>query len=655
MFLFDLGDGLDGASTGSVSASYQNQKTTDHFASTGKVLSGLYAGDQGIGIDVAGNTNLTAGVVSSTVSREKNHFNTGSLEAHSFENSSAWKSQSVGFQAGAGSGMITGSLSQTLVGIGKGMAANSAGLLGGGRSHGESSESQSAISDTITVNAGHVTGAYSRDVDHANGALTNRFDAQKLQNQIQASQLGTQIVGEVMGRVSDELYSHGVQGFDEHSATNNWGRAILEAGGSAAVAAVTGGNVAATATSVFAGTVASGATRDWADRAATALTGQPSGGYGSQAKLHDSLMNLLSNGIASAAGAVGGLVAGPGNATANALNGASAASAIQQYNQAFEPPEREDIREVRGERNAETGELLSDVDVFNIETYKNNIKEIEDIDPGNPLLSRTQLVPPGTVHVPTDEEINEVVSAAELARYTLRENNNDKEATRVELERIRQGVIQARHEQSGKDIYQPIFPELEPPNFERGVLPKRLIDQNGVLDQNFTDPVVSRDPQNYDKNTSNNDSNTSLAEGGDSQGALPPWRDSNGDFIGEQRQKKKPALRTVPPSVDSKKAASDFYENSVKWFRENGFEVGKVEKVDINKEGETNSKKYLLKTPVLDENGEIISHIVRRTGEAASGRTEVTTHTVELDEHPDMYEGAGSVHVKIKFPQSEGK
>lgn len=82
---------------GSVSASYQNQKTTDHFASTGKVLSGLYAGDQGIGIDVAGKTSLTAGVISSTASREKSHFNTGSLEAHSLGNSFAWKSQSVGF------------------------------------------------------------------------------------------------------------------------------------------------------------------------------------------------------------------------------------------------------------------------------------------------------------------------------------------------------------------------------------------------------------------------------------------------------------------------------------------------------------------------------------------------------------------------------
>ncbi len=222
----------------------------------------------------------------------------------------------------------------------------------------------------------------------------------------------------------------------------------------------------------------SGATRNWADSMATALTGQSSGGHGSQ---HDSLMNLLSNGIASAAGAAGGLVAGPGNATANALNGATAASAIQQYNQAFEPPEREDIREVRGERNAETGELLSDVDVFNIETYKNNIKEIEDIDPGNPLLSRTQLVPPGTVHVPTDEEINEVVSAAELARYTLRENNNDKEATRIELGRIRQEITRIRHEQSGKGIYQSPFPELDPPIFENLEANKPILNQDGVL------------------------------------------------------------------------------------------------------------------------------------------------------------------------------
>ncbi|OOL17013.1 hypothetical protein AL01_09385 [Bombella intestini] len=156
----------------------------------------------------------------------------------------------MGFQAGAGSGMITGSLSQTLVGIGKGMAANSAGLLGGGRSHDESSESQSAISDTITVNAGHVTGSYSRDVDHANGALTNRFDAQKLQNQIQASTLGTQLVGEIVGTAFQKIQerddkARAAEGLPPEEAGSAFSprevaRDLIEAGGAAGIAALTG-------------------------------------------------------------------------------------------------------------------------------------------------------------------------------------------------------------------------------------------------------------------------------------------------------------------------------------------------------------------------------------------------------------------------------
>ena len=560
---------------GSVSASYQNQKTTDHFASTGKVLSGLYAGDQGIGIDVPGNTSLTAGVISSTASREKNHFNTGSLEAHSLENSSAWKSQSMGFQAGAGSGTLSGSITKIMTSFGTGMAENSMSMLGGNRSHDERSESQSAISDTITVNAGHVTGSYSRDVDHANGALTNRFDAQKLQNQIQASQLGTQIVGEVMGRVSDELYSHGVQGFDEHSATNNWGRAILEAGGSAAVAAVTGGNVAATATSVFAGTVASGATRDWADRAATALTGQPTDRRSTQAKLHDSLMNLLSNGIASAAGAAGGLVAGPGNATANALNGASAASAIQQYNQAWEPPEREEAQEFGGERNAETGELLSDVDVFNISTYENNLKEIENIDPENPILSRTQLVAPGTVYVPTSEEINEVISDAETARQVLKDKNGDKEAARIELARIRQE--RSHLENNGTNLS---FSDWEAPIFGKGLPQKPILDQNGQLDSNFRE----QSEKTVSGGAGDNASDAATPKVVDTQGPLLNTKDEGelefedvhfpwltgpgGDFIGRKGDKE--SIREILTDEPSEEFVKKFYSDIVAWLEESG-------------------------------------------------------------------------------------
>ncbi|MFT9161292.1 MAG: hemagglutinin repeat-containing protein [Acetobacter sp.] len=47
-------------------ASYAHQTVTDHYVSTGSTLSGLYAGAAGLGLDVAGNTSLTAGVISST-------------------------------------------------------------------------------------------------------------------------------------------------------------------------------------------------------------------------------------------------------------------------------------------------------------------------------------------------------------------------------------------------------------------------------------------------------------------------------------------------------------------------------------------------------------------------------------------------------------
>ncbi|MCX8666998.1 hypothetical protein J3T99_05150, partial [Acetobacteraceae bacterium B3987] len=231
--------------------------------------------------------------------------------------------------------LITGSLSQTLVGIGKGMAANSAGLLGGGRSHDESSESQSAISGNITVNAGHITGSYSRDVAHANGALTNKFDAQKLQNQIQASQLGTQLVGEIVGTAFQKIQDQQMKAQWNRGELSTVpgpfsaleiGRDLLEAGGAAGVAALTGGNVAAAGVGTLSGNVAAAVTRDWTDSMVTSLTGNNTG------KLHDSLANLFSGIIAAAGGTVGGLIAGGGDASVDALTGAAAAAAIEQYN-----------------------------------------------------------------------------------------------------------------------------------------------------------------------------------------------------------------------------------------------------------------------------------------------------------------------------------
>ncbi|MCX8667162.1 hypothetical protein J3T99_05995 [Acetobacteraceae bacterium B3987] len=95
-------------------------------------------------------------------------------------------------------------------------------------------------------------------------------------------------------------------------------------------------------------------------------------------------MNLLSNGIASAAGAVGGLVAGPGNATANALNGASAASAIQQYNQALEKVLEKGLPRVVGLIGGEAAEAEIGGFVEDVETAANKYGRdlFEPVDQG---------------------------------------------------------------------------------------------------------------------------------------------------------------------------------------------------------------------------------------------------------------------------------
>ncbi|WP_306345031.1 hypothetical protein, partial [Saccharibacter floricola] len=132
----------------------------------------------------------------------------------------------------------------------------------------------------------------------------------------QASQVGTQLVGKVVGEVSDELGKNNVWGFK----SGGYLRTALEAGGDAAIAAATGGNAGAAAASTLAGDIVAYQTRSWAGKVAASLV--------TDEATQKTLQNLLSNIIASGAGAAGGLVAGGGhNSSVNALNGAAAASA----------------------------------------------------------------------------------------------------------------------------------------------------------------------------------------------------------------------------------------------------------------------------------------------------------------------------------------
>ncbi|WP_264802325.1 hypothetical protein, partial [Acetobacter indonesiensis] len=136
-------------------------------------------------------------------------------------------------------------------------------------------------------------------MSQANQALTNAFDAQKLSNQLLSQQMGNQLVGEVGGQISDKLNEMGVAGFDTKDVTNALGRIGLETAGNALIAAITGGNAGAAAASTAAGDFASIATRQWAQDIARSWT--------SDAGEQRTIANIISNSIASAAGAAAGV------------------------------------------------------------------------------------------------------------------------------------------------------------------------------------------------------------------------------------------------------------------------------------------------------------------------------------------------------------
>ncbi|RUT25864.1 hypothetical protein C0V97_09265, partial [Asaia sp. W19] len=297
-----------------------NQTVTDHFATTGSTLSGLYAGENGIGVDVAGQTSLTAGVIDSQAEAAKNHFNTGSLVANSVTNVSQWKATQTGMSMSLGTDVL-GSTMGILGAVGTNLASGAAGMMGGGRTHDETSESQSAISGNITVNAGSISGHYTTDVAKANAALENGFDAKKLTNQLQAQHLGGQLAGEVGGLVADQLEKAGVAGFGEKGIANSYGRIALETAANTAVAAVSGGNIGAAAAGTAAGGLATSAALAGVSRWALAH---------SNGNIDDAVMlaSAMENLIGSGAGALGGMIggAGTGSTGINALNGASQAS-----------------------------------------------------------------------------------------------------------------------------------------------------------------------------------------------------------------------------------------------------------------------------------------------------------------------------------------
>ncbi|MEQ9891957.1 hemagglutinin repeat-containing protein [Pectobacterium aroidearum] len=164
---------------------------------------GLFAGKDGFGIKTGEHTQLDAAVIGSTASAEKNRLETGTLGWSGLNNKAEFKVEhsGAGFSA---SPSLNGSMLSTLA-----MNVPSA-LMALGHSGNASSTTYAAVSDGTlllrnTAKQVQDIATLSRDVEHANNALSPIFNKEKEQKRLKQAQL----IGEIGAQVMDIVRTEG--------------------------------------------------------------------------------------------------------------------------------------------------------------------------------------------------------------------------------------------------------------------------------------------------------------------------------------------------------------------------------------------------------------------------------------------------------------
>ncbi|WP_350316631.1 hemagglutinin repeat-containing protein [Pectobacterium aroidearum] len=164
---------------------------------------GLFAGKDGFGIKTGEHTQLDAAVIASTASTEKNRLETGTLGWSGLNNKAEFKVEhsGAGFSA---SPSLNGSMLSTLA-----MNVPSA-LMALGSSGNASSTTYAAVSDGTlllrdTAKQVQDIATLSRDVEHANNALSPIFNKEKEQKRLKQAQL----IGEIGAQVMDIVRTEG--------------------------------------------------------------------------------------------------------------------------------------------------------------------------------------------------------------------------------------------------------------------------------------------------------------------------------------------------------------------------------------------------------------------------------------------------------------
>ncbi|MCL6336445.1 hemolysin BL-binding protein, partial [Pectobacterium carotovorum subsp. carotovorum] len=191
-----------GSMSGSGYLSASKDKIHSNYDSV-QQQTGFFAGKDGFGIKTGEHTQLDAAVIGSTASAEKNRLETGTLGWSGLNNKAEFKVEHSGIGLSASPSM-SGSMLSTLA-----MTVPSA-LMSLGNSGNASSTTYAAVSDGTlllrdTAKQVQDIATLSRDVEHANNALSPIFNKEKEQKRLKQAQL----IGEIGAQVMDIVRTEG--------------------------------------------------------------------------------------------------------------------------------------------------------------------------------------------------------------------------------------------------------------------------------------------------------------------------------------------------------------------------------------------------------------------------------------------------------------
>ncbi|WP_315974985.1 hemagglutinin repeat-containing protein [Pectobacterium polaris] len=191
-----------GSMSGSGYLSASKDKIHSNYDSV-QQQTGFFAGKDGFGIKTGEHTQLDAAVIGSTASAEKNRLETGTLGWSGLNNKAEFKVEHSGIGLSASPSM-SGSMLSTLA-----MTVPSA-LMSLGNSGSAASTTYAAVSDGTlllrdTAKQVQDIATLSRDVEHANNALSPIFNKEKEQKRLKQAQL----IGEIGAQVMDVVRTEG--------------------------------------------------------------------------------------------------------------------------------------------------------------------------------------------------------------------------------------------------------------------------------------------------------------------------------------------------------------------------------------------------------------------------------------------------------------